>query len=240
MIYIDEYLLINFVFNYLLLYVTSSILKINVNRINIIISSLISELSIISLFINMNYILNLLFKIVLCLIMIYISFGFNDYKSFIINYIYYNLINFLLGGLLFYFKTEGIMKYKYYFIISIIFMNIFKEFVYNLKKKIELKYKVTIYLNDGKILYLDGYMDSANTLTEPYTNKKVIIINKEVNENFYLVPYKTINDISLIKCFNPKKVYIDGIGQRNDISVGIVNRKFNGYNCLLNYKLMEE
>ena len=83
-------------------------------------------------------------------------------------------------------------------------------------------------------------MDSGNSLIDPFSNKKVIIINKKVDENFYLVPYKTINSESLIKCFKPKKVFIDGIGVRDDVVVGVINKKFNGFNCLLNYKLMEE
>ena len=83
-------------------------------------------------------------------------------------------------------------------------------------------------------------MDTGNTLKEPYSNKNVIIINKNINENFFLVPFKTIDNSSLIKCFKPKKVYIDGLGERKDIVVGISNKKFKGFNCLLNYNLMEE
>ena len=83
-------------------------------------------------------------------------------------------------------------------------------------------------------------MDTGNNLIDPYTHKKVIIINKNIETEFILVPYKTISDESLLKCFKPKKVYIDGIGERNDILVGIVNKKFIGFNCLLNYKLMED
>ena len=119
-------------------------------------------------------------------------------------------------------------------------MNIYKKYEYDIKKLINTRYNVTIYLNNGEILNLRGYMDTGNTLIEPYSNKKVIIINKNVNENYYLVPYKTIDNSSLIKCFNPKRVYIDGLGERKDISIGIINKKFDGYDCLLNYKIMEE
>ena len=83
-------------------------------------------------------------------------------------------------------------------------------------------------------------MDTGNTLIEPFNNKKVIIIHKKIKENYFYVPYKTIDNDSLIKCFNPKKVYIDGIGERNDICIGVINKRFIGYNCLLNYRLMEE
>ena len=130
-------------------------------------------------------------------------------------------------------------------LINLVYCIVTIIMIFNLLKIQEIfiintKYNVTVYLNSGEILNLKGYMDTGNTLIEPYSNKKVIIINKNVNENYYLVPYKTIDNSSLIKCFNPKKVYIDGLGERKDISVGIINKKFNGYDCLLNYKIMEE
>ena len=78
-----------------------------------------------------------------------------------------------------------------------------------------------------------------NTLNEQL-EKRLIAINEKVNEKFYLVPYQTISGEYLIKCFNPKRVYIDGIGDVKNISVGIINKKFNGYNCLLNNKILEE
>ena len=241
MIYLDDFIVINFIIDYILLITCSSILKINTKKYRLILSSLIGEISIISLFISFNNIILFIFKVILCSLMIFIAFGFNDYKSFITNIVYYYILNFFLGGILFYFKNSGLIGYIYYLLLIPLFMKLYKYFAYNLKNYLSLKHKVTIYLNNGKILYLNGYMDSGNNLIEPFTNRKVIIINnKNLKEKFYYVPYKTIDNSSLIKCFNPKKVYIDGIGERNDISVGIVNKKFNGFNCLLNYRLMEE
>lgn len=237
MIYIDECILINFFIDYIILKSCSIILKINTTNKRIVLSCLISNISIVLLFLDTNIIINILVKIILGLLMIYISFGKTDIIK---NTIYFYILNFIIGGFLFYFKNEGLLKYKYYLFFIPVLMNIYKYLSYNLKNYFKLKHKVTIYLNNGKVLYLNGYMDSANTLIEPYSNRKVIIINKKINENFYLVPYKTINSISLMKCFNPRSVYIDGLGLRNDISIGIVNRKFKGYDCLLNYKLMEE
>ena len=87
---------------------------------------------------------------------------------------------------------------------------------------------------------LNGLMDTGNNLIDPVTRKKVIIINKKVDEDFMLVPYKTINNESLIKCFKPKRVFIDGIGERKDVLVGVINKKFVGFNCLLNNELLKE
>lgn len=240
MVYIDELIFLNFIIDYILLSTLSYIMKINVKRIRIIFGCFIGETSIGYLFINMNSISLWLFKIILGIIMIYTVFGFNDYKSFIKNIINFYILSFFLGGILYYFKVSHIINYAYYLLLIPIFMNIYKYFSYDLKKVFSLKYKVNVYLNNGKILYLNGYMDSANMLIDPYSNKKVIIINKEVNETYFLVPYQTIDNTALLKCFVPKRVFIDGIGDRNDIVIGVISKKFIGYNCLLNYKLMED
>ena len=237
MIYIDEYIIINTFIDYIILKSCSYILKINTTNKRIIIACLVSNISLILLFININVFMNMFFKLILSILMIYISFGKLDLLK---NTIYFYILNFLVGGFLFYFKNEGLLKYKYYLFFIPIFINIFKYFAYNLKKYLKLKYKVTVYLKDGKVLYLNGYMDSANTLVEPYTNKKIIITNKKIDGDYFLVPYKTIDNSSFIRCINPLYVYIDGIGLRRDISIGIINKKFKGYDCLLNYRIMEE
>lgn len=240
MIYIDELILLNFIIDYLILKTTSKILKLNTTTLKIVISSLFGEISILYLFVNLNNIELTIFKLLIGIIMNLIAFGFDDIKEFIKNVIYFYMFSFFLGGALYYLKIESLVKYQYYLLLIPLIMNILKYFTYNLKNIISLRHKVTIYLKNGKVLYLNGYMDTGNTLKDPYSNKNVIIINKDIDENFFLVPYKTIDNSSFIKCFKPKKVFIDGLGERKDIVVGISNKKFKGFNCLLNYNLMEE
>ena len=240
MIYIDELIILNFIIDFLILKTTSKILKLNVTTLRIILSSLFGEISLLYLFVNLNNLELTIFKLLIGVIMNLIAFSYNDLKEFIKRLIYFYMFSFFLGGTLYYLKIESLVKYQYYLLLIPIIMNILKYFTYNLKNIISLRHKVTIYLKNGKVLYLNGYMDTGNTLKEPYGNKNVIIINKNINENFFLVPFKTIDNSSLIKCFKPKKVYIDGLGERKDIVVGISNKKFKGFNCLLNYNLMEE
>lgn len=240
MIYIDELIMLNFIIDFLILKTTSSILKLNTKTSRLIISSIVGEISLLYLFINFNNIELTLFKLLIGVIMNLISFGYINLKDFIKNLLYFYMFSFFLGGTLYYLKIESLVKYKYYLLLIPIIMNILKKLTYNLKNIIKLRHKVTIYLKNGNVLYLNGYMDTGNTLVDPYTNKNVIIINKDIKEKFFLVPFKTIENSSLLKCFKPKKVYIDGIGERNDIVVGVTNKKFNGFNCLLNYNLMEE
>ena len=239
MIYIDELILLNFIIDFLILKTTSKILKINTTTLKIVLSSIFGEISILYLLINLNNIELTIFKLLIGIIMNLIAFGFNDLKEFIKKLIYFYMFSFFLGGTLYYLKIESLVRYQYYLLLIPLIMNTLKYFTYNLKNIISLRHKVTIYLKNGKVLYLNGYMDTGNTLKEPYTNKNVIIINKQIDENFFLVPFKTIDNSSLIKCFKPKKVFIDGLGERKDIVVGISNKKFKGFNCLLNYNLME-
>ena len=239
MIYIDELIILNFIIDFLILKTTSKILKINTTTLRIVISSIFGEISLLYLFIKLNNIKLSIFKLLIGIIMNIIAFKYNDLKEFIRNLMYFYMFSFFLGGTLYYLKIESLVKYQYYLLLIPFIMNILKVLTYNLKNIISLRHKVTIYLKNGKVLYLNGYMDTGNTLKDPYTNKNVIIINKEIDENYFLVPYKTIDNTSLIKCFKPKKIYIDGLGERKDIIVGITNKKFKGFNCLLNYNLME-
>ena len=239
MIYIDELMLLNFIIDYVILSTLTFLLKKNVKKRRIFLSCIVGEISILYVFISMNNLLLVLFKLVLGIIMIIILYGYSDIKSFFKEIVYFYILCFFLGGTLYYFKIENLMKYQYILLFIPIIMNIYKYFEYNLKNILTTRYKVTIYLNNGKTLYLNGMLDTGNSLIEPYNGKKVIMINKKVSENFFLVPYKTIDSTSLLKCFTPRKVFIDGLGQRDDVVVGVVNKKFNGFNCLLNYKLVE-
>jgi len=111
-----------------------------------------------------------------------------------------------------------------------------------------LSYKVDIYLKSNRVVRLNGFMDTGNTLREPYNHKPVIIVNsKEIEEcaspgNFLLVPYESVSVSGFLKCVRVDKIHIDGIGTRTDVVVGIANAelKKNGVNCILNYLLMEE
>ena len=66
MIYIDEVIVLNFIIDYLLLLFTSMLLKLNVRKYKLIISSIFGEISILYLFFDMNYILLIIFKICIC------------------------------------------------------------------------------------------------------------------------------------------------------------------------------
>lgn len=232
--YIEDILITNFIIDYSILNLIKDFLKINTSTKRIIISSLLGELSL--LFINNSF--QLIIKILFSILLVITAFKYKNIIYLLKELIYFYTISFFLGGILYYLKINSLINYSYFILLVPFILNIYKRIEYNLNKTIKTNYKVTIYLNNGEILYLNGFMDTGNTLIEPYTNKKVIFINKNINENYFLVPYNSITQNQLVKCFKPKKVYIDNIGERKDIVVGILNN--NSYECILNYKIMEE
>ncbi len=232
--YIEELIILNVCIDYILLKCLSGLLRLQSSIFKIILSCLIGLLY---LFVPFD---GFVFKLLIMCLMIYISFGFIDVRSFIKYIIYYFIISFFLGGVMYYIQINNMYYYKYFLLLIPFIIHIYEYFEYSLKTYIRSRYKVNIYLNDGNILYLNGFMDTGNNLIEPYGNRKVIIINKSVSEDFYYVPYKTIGGEHLIKCFNPKRVYIDGIGDIKNICVGVIDKKFDGYNCLLNNLILED
>ena len=96
MIYIDELIFLNFVIDYILLSILKSIMKLNTKRIRIVFSCLIGEASIIYLFVNMNNFTLSMFKIILCSIMIFVAYGYTNFKEYIKNIIYFYILS--LGG----------------------------------------------------------------------------------------------------------------------------------------------
>ena len=109
-----------------------------------------------------------------------------------------------------------------------------------------LYYKVDIYVKESK-LELMGYMDTGNTLMDPYTNRPVIITNSKKFKNvsksipFFYIPYQSINESGLLKCYKVKKIFIEGSGVKKNGVVGVVDEKLksNKVDVLLNYLLME-
>ena len=149
-------------------------------------------------------------------------------------------------GMIFYHKGLSI-NYIFILITSPIILYIYTKEMKKLKEINQNHYKVDIYLKD-KIIKLNGFMDTGNTLLDPYKKRKVIItsnneLNNYINENnFFLVPYETINQTGLLKCIKVDKIYIEKLGIRKNIVIGITKEKIkmNGIDCILNYLLMEE
>lgn len=255
-IYLDLVFFINFFFDFILLTATKYMLKQRVKLYRLILGSLVGSLSIFFLFININSIELFLFKIIISVLMILTSFGKKDFFK---NYLYFYIISIFLGGSMYFLnytfssKHQGLIFFSNGLSINFIVMMILSPIIIYYYVKEYKKYKNTInncytvdlYVNDMKYS-LKGYLDTGNTLTDPYKKRGVILLNldklkiKESKKIVY-VPYKTITDYGLIRCFSVDKIVINN-KEFTNLLIGDTRNYFKLENadCILPNIIKEE
>ena len=261
-IYIDLVLLLNFLFDLLLLFATGVILRRQTNLKRLLIGSLIGSITILSLFINFSSFILFLIKVLISIIMVIITFGYKDIRYTLKNMFYLYTSSIILGGFLYFlnlqfaYKNEGLVFYFNGLSINFIALIVLSPiiiYVY-VKQYKEIKtnysnyYNIDLYLKTGKILELTAFLDTGNKLKDPYKKRPIILVNKSLinidyeSSNFLIVPYDSLNHQGLLKCIVPDKIFISGIGFRKNFLIGISNEeiKIDGIDCIISNSLLEE
>ena len=253
-VYVDIVLIINFILDFMLLLGVSILLKRNVDIKRVFIGSFIGGVSILGLFIPMNSIFLFIFKVMISIIMVLITFNYKSFRYTIMNLLYLYTLSIFLGGFLYFLnnqfciKRKGLVFINNKFSITIIFILIVSPIVIYLYTK-QLKSFKNIYSNyiSTKIYYKDknidliGYMDSGNNLS--YLGNKVILLDKRKMifniSNYLFIPLSTVNGKSIIKYFKPDRVVINGKDIKK-IIVGVIDDiGLDGVDVILNNKIGE-
>ncbi len=257
-IYVDFVLFLNFMFDLLLLFGVSIILKRNVSINRIILGAFVGSLTILFLFFNISAILLFIFKLFVSIGMVLIAFGFKNFKYIFKNLIFLYLLGMVLGGVLyclniqFSYKQIGLVFFHKKYSINILFLLIVSPIIIylyikqmnSLKNNYSNYYKIRINLCDKEYKFI-GFLDTGNKLSDPYFNRPIILINKEKlelnNLKKILIPYSTITESGLLECISVNKVYIDNIGVRKNVLLGFIKEKIaiDGVDCILQSKLLE-
>ena len=239
-VYIDLIIIINFIYDFLILTSTSVLLKRNTPMIRILLGSFIGILSIITLFVRLNSFILLLFKFFLSLVMVISTFGF---KNKLENTFYFYIITIIIGGCQ-YMLTGSAYKVNIVMmiIISPIILGIY---IYAMKKyKVDLKKIYDCIIIDKDNTYnLKGYMDTGNTLIDPITKIPVIMVNKNIefkSRKIFYVPYKVINNEAILKCIKVDKVYIDS--KEVNVLLGLIDENVlrSNFDIILNENIRGE
>ena len=253
-VYIDILLTINFMLDFILLLGVSVILKRRVNIKRVILGSFIGGLSILILFIPMNNILLFIFKLLISIIMILITFKYNSFRYTFMNLLYLYILSIFLGGTLYFLnnqfciKRKGLVFINNGFSITLIFILIISPIVIYLyiKQERSLRNTYNNYIS-VKIVYKDiildliGYKDSGNNLS--YLGNKVILLDKRKIifniEKYMLVPLSTVSGDSIVKCFKPDKVLVNNFLVKK-VLVGIIDNTYmDGVDVILNNRIGE-
>ena len=242
-IYIDLLIILNFIYDFLILKVISLVLKRNTKNINIIIASIIGELSIALLLINSYYIILIISKIIIAIIMDLIAFGYREIKYLLINISYFYMVSIILAGFIYFLHING---FNYLIIIILVPLILIIYIIQNQQTiKYNNYYDVVITYNNNHIIKVIGYLDTGNNIVDPISLKPVILLNKskykEKYKNYIYVNVKVLNNITLVKCIKVKHITINNKVIK-DVLIGILDDeiKIDGVDCLLNNKIRKE
>ena len=186
---------------------------------------------------DINNIELFIYKFIISILMIITSFNYVSLKYTIKNIIYLYLLSIFLGGILYLINNSfdyhnGLVFYHNGLSINVILIVLITPvllffYIKNLKEyknNYNNYYKLEIYINN-KVIKSVSYLDTGNKL-KSLTGKPVILLNNKDpvfnNLNYTLLPYNTIKDKGFIKCYKPEKVYIEGIGNKYNVLIGII------------------
>ena len=251
MVYVDLLVIEDLFLNYIILLATGLILNRITKFKKIFLSSVIGLIPLIFLFTNTSKLLLNIITFIFSIPMSIISFKYKSFIYTIKNIIYMYFISIFLAGSIYLINTNFLPNINNYLLNVIILILIAPIITYiYLKSLITIKninsnyYTVDIYLKDLPKITVNAYLDTGNKLIDPYTFKPIILLSKKIinytPDKFVLVPYNTIDNEGIIKCFKPNKIYIKDIGYKKNLLIGITdNINIENADCILNQKLIE-
>lgn len=238
--YIEWILLINFLLDFMILYGTKRILKINTSLKRLFLGAILGSSTTFILFFKLSATILLLLKIIISFNMILISFGL---KNILKNLFYFYLISFQLSGIIYLLdlKTNPVFYYLVLIISSILIVLILLKEINTWKYTLKDKYTVKIIINKKEYL-LEGIIDTGNQLKSLFSNKGIILANLNIKvDRIIYIPYKALNTNGVLPCIKADKIIINNQEIKNCL-IGLSKEEFSleQGNCLLPNKLKEE
>ena len=212
-VYLDVVFLENIIINYIILYVTGIISKAKIKQKRILFGAIIGAIySIVYYLFKLKIYSSVIIKIILSIIIIYVSFNSKNFKDLAKKTILFYLVSFVFGGasiaIIYMVNSEqitiqnGVLVGKYtiktilvgiviaYFTVIIAF-SIIKT---KISKK-DLICDISINLNN-KLIETKAMIDTGNLLKEPITNKPVIVMEHTLL--YDIIPKEILNNIENI------------------------------------------
>lgn len=233
-VYVDILIILNFIYDFMILLSLSILLKKHVSLKNIFIGSIIGLSTIISIFIPLSKLSLLLLKIITSITMIVFTFG---PQKILENLFYFYLLTIIIGG-----SQYLVSDDKINLLLMLIFTPIILYlYIYSLKQyKLNIvKYHSVIIIDKDNVYNLRGYMDTGNNLVCPITNKPIILLSSKISligNNIFYVPYTVLNNKSILKCISCNKVLIDS--KEVNCLIGLATNEFaSGVDVILNERM---
>ena len=242
-VYIDGVLFLNFYLDFLLLLTVVVILKRNVRIFRVVLGAFVGSLTILVLFFEISSLELFFIKIYLSFLMCILCFGYHNLKMFLTNIFTFYIVSILLGGFLYFlnitfsyksvglvFINEGLSVNAIFLIlVSPIILYLYVKQVRMFKRRLSCFFKTNIYIG-RKVLKLNGYLDTGNTLS--YKKRPVILTNIDNsfrNKKVY-IPYIVIGGTGILECIKVRKVEVIGLGVFENVYLGF-SKDFKAFGC---------
>lgn len=212
-IYLDVILLENLCMNYIILFATGLIHRVKIKAWRLFVASLIGGIySILSFAPVLEIYTNFLFKVILSVVMVYISFHPQNVKQLFKELIIFYLVSFAFGGcafaLLYFIKPQdilarnGVLTGTYPIkiallggIVGFVIVNIAFKVVKGKLSKKDMFCNVSIFIN-GKEKQIKAFIDTGNLLKDPISGIPVIVV--EVSELEEMIPKEIVENLNEI------------------------------------------
>lgn len=212
-IYIDVVIIENMVMNYIILFATGIVLKTKIKHLRLILASLIGAIySIITYISSIQIYSNMIMKIILSIIIVYIAYNPQSIKIMWKQLIIFYLTSFVFGGaafaLIYIIKPQEILMRNGLFlgtyplktvilgaiIAFIIIITAFKIVKTKISKK-DMFCTINVKINN-KELTAKAMIDTGNLLKEPITGKPVVVLEHTIL--YDCIPKEILNNLENI------------------------------------------
>ena len=212
-IYVDVVIMENLIMNYIILFATGIVLKIKIKHLRLILASLIGAIySIMAYISTIQVYSNIVLKILLSIIIVYIAYNPQSIKNMWKQLIIFYLTSFVFGGAAFAFiyiiKPQDILMKNGLFlgtyplktimlgaiIAFIIIITAFKIVKTRISKK-DMFCTINVSINDKEIV-AKAMIDTGNLLKEPITGKPVVVL--EHTMLYDCIPKEILNNLENI------------------------------------------
>ena len=224
--YIELIILLNYLFDFILLFSVNMVCKNNSSLKRLSLGSLFGLLTIPFLFIKMPVLINILIRLVYGVFMIIIAFKYKNIIYTLKNLFYLYVISTIIGGFLYYLSLE--ISYQVFLIVLVPFYLYLIYFMIKKERRLsKYAYDVNLVINDHH-LSLKGYLDTGNSVKDHMLKNKVIIVSKEAVKEyikdhfFYYLNINTVNGSELIRCYRVNGVVINN-KPINKCVIGVTN-----------------
>ncbi len=254
-IYVDVLISINLIIDYLLISLTSKLLKTYCRLWRQILGALTGGITSLSIMLPIHNVLGSFFvRLVTAVLVVTVTYGIGKLTQFLRKIACFYIVSFLFSGVMFgvwfFLKPKGLFMQNgiVYYNISTIFLvlsgvlsyliiSLISRFV----KRGDAPLRQVEVLTKNSFVKLTVLIDSGNSLREPFSEKPVLLLDpryefllKEYDAKKRVIPYKTVSGEGVIFGVRPKAVYLcEGGREALDVYIAVSPESLGEYEGVL-------